>query len=69
MESLFPTRQKIPPTDWRLARVNRSQRGVESSWALWGQRFISGRTEGFQGTHPTTGQFRLFKRDRVCSEV
>ena len=33
MESLFPTRRKIPPTGSYLAWVNRSQRGAESSWA------------------------------------
>ena len=68
MESLFPTRRKIPPTGSYLAWVNRSQSGAESSWASWGQRFTGGRTEGFQGTRLTTGQFRLFKRDRVWRE-
>lgn len=38
MESLFPTRQKIPPTGSCLARVNWGQRGVEPSWASWGRR-------------------------------
>lgn len=52
MESLFPTRRKIPPTGSCLARVNGSQRGVEPSWASWGQRLAGGRTEGFQGTRP-----------------
>ena len=51
-----------------MLRGNRSQSGAESSWALWGQRFTGGRTEGFQGTRLTTGQFRLFKRDRVWRE-
>ena len=38
MESLFPTRRKIPPTGSCLARVNWGQRGVEPSWASWGWR-------------------------------
>ena len=66
MESLFPTRRKIPPTGLCLARVNWGQHGMEPSWAWWGQRFSGGRTEGFQGPRPTTGQFRLSERPRAA---